>query len=123
VYGNAINNIVAEVLDIGLRALDGTAQFVADWSLQSEDGKVAKFSATSADPAISGGEATDAEGQDGDTAAGVCVCVKVIDVMLSGIVEDVGLGVGDVVPELPVTRRRLAGVGIRCGKHSAELLT
>jgi len=79
-----------------------------DWHLQSDDGKVTIFSAASADPAIGGGEAADAEGQSGDTAADVGVCVEAIDVILGGIVEDVGLGVGDVVPELPVTRRRSA---------------
>ena len=61
-YGNAINDIVAEVPDIRLRALDGTAQFVADWRLQSEDGKVALISSTSADPIIAGGEAANAKG-------------------------------------------------------------
>jgi hypothetical protein len=75
VYGNTIHDIVAETLDIGLRALDGTVQFVTDWCLQSKDGKVAMFSATSADPAIGGGEAADAEGQGSDTTAVVCVCV------------------------------------------------
>jgi len=38
-------------------------------------------------------------------AARVCVCIEVVDVILRGIVEDVGLGVGDIVPELPVTAR------------------
>ena len=38
-------------------------------------------------------------------AAGVCVCIEVVDVKLRSIVEDVGLGVGDIVPELPVAAR------------------
>jgi len=62
VYGNAINDIVAEVSDIRLRALDGTTQFVTDWRLQSEDGKVALVSSASADPIIAGGEAANSKG-------------------------------------------------------------
>lgn len=68
-----------------------------------EDGKVALLSTASADPTIGGGKAANAEGQDGDTAADVCVCIEAINVMLRGIVEDVGFGVGNIVPKLPVT--------------------